>query len=204
MKQQSVRTWDELRPLLDFSYCAADGKATVEMFRQQRTEAFQNFSNVYALLPPASHGHVPAWAALPIRCYPDLDVAPIDASSPFETVMFLAALLDKWAANREPDDRQWAALLLLQKRFEVNRRIFSRYDQNIRKEGDEFTDLDPYALLAFALQIGYLETGRFTLLNTAIKLVDLIVISGWSATRPALPQLPLALEKAILDELNTP
>ena len=204
MKQHIAYSWEELHPLLDYSYQATDGQATIDVFRQQRADVTFTPQILHIAIPPAAHGQAPAWAKLPFTCCPDLDMVSIDTGFPFYTVAFLSALLGTWSMNGKPDNQQWSVLLVLQKRFEVNRRIFSRYDQHLRREGDDFTDLDSYALLALALQIGYLETGHLTLLNTAIKLVDLLTLSGWPATRPALTQLPLFLEKAILNELSPP
>jgi len=201
MNPYPVRTWDELRPLLDCSYRGGNGDETLARFRAQRSEAAKRFPGP-AIPLPSLRGQSTDWASSLFNCCPELGTLMTGSASYFETVAFLSELLKESAAGSPPDDRQRRRVLTLQKRFEVNRRLFDCYDQDMRRVGDNFMDLDAYALLALSLQIMYLGSNCFSTLNTAIKLLDFIALSGWHANRPQLPALAFALEKAILDELD--
>ena len=202
MKTTPVLTWPELSRLLDYSYCAGNDAETIRQFQQQRATAMRRFPACPGL-PLSAHDHGAAWSATLFSTCPDLQPGHTDTSSPFSTYRFLTSFIGASVDGGVPDARQQEVLQLLQKRFEVNRRIFGEYDQSVRRIGDDFTRLDHYGLLALALQTSYLESGYFSFLNTSVKVLDLVIFSGWTASNPLLLTLPLALESMILNELQT-
>ena len=88
-------------------------------------------------------------------------------------------------------------LEVLQKRFEVNHRLFTRYDGAIRKSGDDYTDMQVYALSAIVFIKLFLLKHNFTYLNTAIKLNTLILKSGWPIERK---DQPLVYAAVVLEQ----
>jgi hypothetical protein len=60
-------------------------------------------------------------------------------------------------------------------KFEVYGRVFSRYDANLRKRTDRYVDLIIYALLSLVLLRTYDRTQHLNVLNTALKVNDLLV-----------------------------
>lgn len=202
MKDLSYLTWQELRKRLDYSYHAGNGDETVRLFTEQRACFMLGFQLHSSAFPSSVRGQSAAWAAALFYNSPDLAVSPVDTSVSFETCGFLIFLLHTWADGKSADERQEQVLQLLQKRFEVNRRIFSAYDPAVKRIGDDFTCLDQYGLLALALQIIYIQSGCFSFMNTAIKLLDLVMLSGWSATNPLILSLTFTLEQRILNELQ--
>jgi hypothetical protein len=195
------RSWTELRSLLDYSYRAGLGEETINNFQVERASAARQFPLPQRSFPDKAHGNAAAWAGLLCQFCPEFPQEGQESSC-FATTAFLSAVLKSYAKGIGPDAGQRHVLLTLQKRFEVNRRIFDQYDQDVRRIGEDFCNIDQYCLLASALQVSYLDSGSFSLLNTAIKLMDLVTLSGWSSDRPYLVSLPLHLEKAILDELQ--
>jgi hypothetical protein len=59
-------------------------------------------------------------------------------------------------------------------RFEITRRIYPRYTPEMKPFGGEFTALSNYALLSVNAALYYERTGRWPLLNAALKLNDLL------------------------------
>ncbi len=90
----------------------------------------------------------------------------------------------------------------MQKRFEVNHRLFSSYDAFTRKSGDDYTDMQVYALCAIVFLKLFRLKHDFNYFNTAIKLNDLLLKSGWPVDRDALPFVCTAvvLEKLIIQD----
>ncbi len=59
-------------------------------------------------------------------------------------------------------------------KFEVFGRIFTAYDKELRKIGDRYDDLALYAFLGLVLIGAYKQTGNLNVLNTALKVNDLL------------------------------
>lgn len=89
---------------------------------------------------------------------------------------------------------------ILQKRFEVNHRLFARYGAFIRKSGDDYADMQVYAMFSVVFFKLFRLSRHFNYLNTALKIDDLIFKSGWPIDRDALPLVcaAAALEQKII------
>ena len=68
------------------------------------------------------------------------------------------------------------ALLLLLKRFEVTKKIYDSYDSEFRATpNSKYDNLSQYALFGFVLIQAYEETQFLPLLNTLLKINDILI-----------------------------
>lgn len=121
----------------------------------------------------------------------------------FTTCHFLGHVLYRLAHESMLESPFCEILTTLQKRFEVNHRLFTRYDGSIRKSGDDYTDMRVYALCAIVFIKVFLLNHNFNYLNTAIKLNDLLLKSGWPIDRKDMPFVHAAVvleQKTIMSE----
>lgn len=118
----------------------------------------------------------------------------------FATSHVLSYALSRLAKDQTLEAPLPEILDVLQKRFEVNHRLFTSYDGSIRKSGDDYTDMRIYVLSAIVFIRLFLCKHNFTYLNTAIKLNTLVLKSGWPIERKDLPLIHAAvsLEQKII------
>ncbi|HIA12227.1 MAG TPA: hypothetical protein EYN69_09170 [Flavobacteriales bacterium] len=92
----------------------------------------------------------------------------------------------------------------LQKKFEIFHRIYSRYNEDVRKISDGYQDAEMYALMAIVLLLRYRHSNNFNDLNTAIKINDILLFADWdlSSNGKSLIRSSVRLEHTILKELD--
>lgn len=100
-------------------------------------------------------------------------------NSGFVTYPLLGWVLQEFSGGRDIGEQHQEVLNRLRQRFEVAHRLFEEYDANTMKKGDSFRTLPNYALLSMVLNLRYLRSGNLNDLNTAVKLNDLLLKSGW-------------------------
>lgn len=129
---------------------------------------------------------------------------PGDLRDGFATRQLLAYALGRLTAAQDPGVPCLEAIELLQKRFEVNHRLFTRYDGAVRRLGDDYTDMRVYALCAAVLMALFRLNNNFSYLNTAIKLNHVLLSSGWPIDPVDLPLIRAAVhwERAIVVDLH--
>jgi len=118
----------------------------------------------------------------------------------FATIHVMGHVLFRLTADNALESPFDEIVAILQKRFEVNHRLFTNYDGTIRKSGDDYTDLRVYALCAIVFMKLFTLSHNFSYLNTAIKLNDLVLKSGWPIECRDLPFVGAAviLEQKII------
>lgn len=75
-------------------------------------------------------------------------------------------------------------LNLLLKRFEVTKRIYSRYDKNFRRiDKNDFEELKLYILFAYILTLAYAKSKKLPYLNSLLKVNDINIsnVSNFSS-----------------------
>ena len=99
--------------------------------------------------------------------------------------------------------KDWTVLFFLQKKFEVSRKIYQKYDSSMNKKSNSYDDIEIYSLLAIIFSLCFIKTKKWNLLNSVFKLNDLILKSGWriSRSQKQLVYISLILEKGILKNL---
>jgi len=94
---------------------------------------------------------------------------------PFET---LPLLLHLWSCELHGSEdmrtlaREWEGVLL--GRYEITKRLYTRYTETLRADSDDWSPLEPYALLSALLARRYAEAGNLKYLNAMLKLKDLL------------------------------
>ena len=93
-----------------------------------------------------------------------------------DDVIQTSKLLQSIALNLHTGEKEisykWLSLLI--KRFEVFKKIHSRFNQNFKKVDDEYHDLFIYAATGFLLLIYFEKYGNLKFLNCALKINDLL------------------------------
>lgn len=204
MIESSVpRTPEEIRKGLDYSFHSCDPERYRQAHRDRREGFIKTLSGERTVLTSqlSTRSYQATARFILDSCFP-LSMAEIRVDAEFSTMSFLGSILGRIAKGEELRGEQWAAFHLLQKRFEVNRRIFDCYSPSINKVGDRFSDLTLYGMLSNVLIMLFLRTRRFTYLNSALKINDLIVTSGWQISDTVPVHQCLALEKMIMEELH--
>lgn len=92
---------------------------------------------------------------------------------------------------KEPAANQY--INRLQKKFEIHHRLFTRYRVDLRRDSDNYLEMEIYALLSLALALRFLSAKNFNDLNTSLKLNDLILSSKLSSNPYALKLGSLAI-----------
>lgn len=117
-------------------------------------------------------------------------------------------LLDLWQAYLYlPDDGDRLAAPWLEfflKRFEVTKKIYSSYSAALKPSTHDYRNLDHYASLAALITYRYRVTRDIRLLNSSIKLIDLLLSVDNSALSAAARLFVLAalrMETASVQEL---
>ena len=85
-----------------------------------------------------------------------------------------AGLLAALDGARDLQPRAVAWLDRFVRQFEVTRRLHARYTAAMKPTGEEFGRLTHYALLSLSAVLVHERTGRWPLLNAALKLNDLL------------------------------
>ena len=75
-------------------------------------------------------------------------------------------------AGADDDVKRWLDMFV--KKFEVSKKIFTRYGDHQKKRGDDYHDRENYVLLAVNLAIYCSKKHDIKFLNTLLKLDDLI------------------------------
>lgn len=165
--------------LLNYSYAELDIAGYIDNFMLEREawlEALFQGEVPEGLLAVAR----PEAIAVVIRDLYFKDSVQIpDIGSGFVTYHLLGWMLQEFSAGSDIGRQYHEVLNKLQQRFEVAHRLFDEYDGNVRKKGDSFRNLPNYALLSMVLNLRYLKKGNSNDLNTAVKLNDLLLKSGW-------------------------
>lgn len=124
-----------------------------------------------------------------------------------DTTQLLEALVYALSADpvRSDEDTDfWVARLVV--RFEVTKRIWSRYEAGLRGGSGSNDDLRLYCLVALVFGLHHGHTGRLTDLNALLKMNDLLVsvaprIEGCGAFSMTIAYLALAYEQIAVVEL---
>lgn len=196
-------TQEEMKKRLDYSFHSAEPDQFICEFRERRERFVKALPAEQRSLKFGYGMHdcrAIAQYVLENSFFHQLSICDIQAG--FTTISFLKFMLQCIASGEHLNDEHLVTFHVLQKRFEVNRRIFDRYSPSINKTGERFTDLTIYGVFSLVLMLMFLSTRRFTYLNTALKINDLIVISGWEISEILPIQQCLGLEKEILGGLG--
>ena len=131
---------------------------------------------------------------------------PVKISDPpngFDTYEMLGAIMQENAQKCISSGRQ-KILNALQKKFEVNHRIFDSYDSELMRNSDSSNSIQVYAMLSALLSLRYMKDRNLNDFNTAVKLNDLLLKSGWTigSNLNYAVCLLLCIEHRIMEELN--
>jgi len=99
---------------------------------------------------------------------------------------------------QDPDDETLGRYI---KKYEVTKKLWNVYSADWKKASDDYSDPSQYLLLSLSCLLRYRETKNLKMLNTALKLNDLLCsIELDDDTKPILA-LCLDLEKEVVSEL---
>ena len=122
---------------------------------------------------------------LPLRSRRYDHIGNIFGESDFET---RTLLLDLWAsaiyapADFEQVSQPWIEFFL--KRYEVTKRIYTAYGADLKPVGRCFTLVENYSLLATLFSYMCLSSKDLSILNTVLKLIDLIASQKLESQTP--------------------
>jgi hypothetical protein len=198
---------DRIHHLLNCAYADFTSPDYVESFMAQRSAELSQVMGGGAgpeegVDPPGLDAVLAALMALSEGFEPV--AGPWDQG--FETRRLLGFALKRLAGRARLEPPFPVIIQTLQKRFEVNHRLFTRYDGSLHRCGEDDADLRVYALAALVLMLLFLERRNFNHLNTAIKLNDLLLKSGWLLTPQERPFVRAAVElelRIVLREYET-
>lgn len=139
-----------------------------------------------------------------LELYFEKPMIPVSPALGFNTYDLLGTVI--WELSREDTiSIEYNNILnVLQKRFEVNHRIFDSYNSNLHKNCDTFQSMQIYTMLAVVLSLRFLIQWNLNDFNTAIKLNDVVMKSGWlyEALYNHLIYISIYIEKRIIEEFN--
>lgn len=143
---------------------------------------------------------------LKTKTVPSLSECRGEASQPdWDNQSFVdsSSLFDYWIFSLEKNKRfQDPLMLLLIKRFEVTRKVYSNYSIEMRPENREVLgSMQQFGKLGIVLALLYQNTGRFPALNALLKLVDIILGQPQEAIDFKETTLAVSLECEIVKEL---
>ena len=193
------RTIEQIRQCLNYSFHTADPFSFRDEFLERRTAFLATLPEEASADPvlDAASG-TQELARIVLTACDFLPTDPVKTGQEFATCALLVDVLHCMAEDVLLSREQLVVVHTLQKRFEVHRRIFDRYSATVHRTGDSYTDLTLYALFSLVLMLLFKATGRFAYLNTAMKITDLIVVSGWEINAPCPIRLCLLFEREIL------
>ncbi len=123
----------------------------------------------------------------------------------FETTTLLKLIAYELTSdNQTSEDIIYDSLSKLIKKFEVYKKVFSKYTNTFRKANDDFRSADVYLLLSFCVLFFCEKTGNIKFLNIGLKLNDLLCsindkfTDGFQYTMLA---INLKIEKELVEKL---
>lgn len=174
---------EHLHQILNYSYCPLDIEHYVDDFLLQREEKIKEIKEL------SSNGGEPDLLKAP--------TAPVDTArelvngawmdphpepggdKDLDTYGFLCGVLRGISQGKPVGEAETGVLNKLQKKFEVYYRLFDRYDRRLRRKGTSFKKMHIYAMFSIVLTLRYLLSGNLNDLNSAVKLNDVLLFSGW-------------------------
>jgi hypothetical protein len=205
MNSYAPYTQEEIRRLLDYSYYSGEPGQFRHEFGERRKAFIDALPDRHNSFTSQLFTNQTNYSTLAQMLLASCFASPLTASdcdADFATRSFLGLIVQRIAAGEELSDKQLTAFHLLQKRFEVNKRIYDYYSPSVTRKGECFRDLALYALFSLVLMILFIKCRYFSYLNTALKINDLIVMSGWENSESRPVYHCLVLEKTILGELG--
>jgi len=192
---------DRIHALLNCAYADYSIPGYVRSFRMQRVTALSRIlSEPIEFEANGSETDVEAFLKS-TRSLCDRIAPPAERfDQGFETCDLLAFALTRMA-NCSPLEFPCLQILqVIQRRFEVNHRLFTRYDGSVRRVSHDYVDMRVYCLASMVFIGLFLHHRHYTYLNTAVKLNDLILKSDWPLAPADLPLVRAAvfLEQKII------
>jgi len=92
-------------------------------------------------------------------------------------------------------------LIIYLKKYEITKKIFSKYDLNMKKIGENYKDLDNYVLLSINLAIFYKNSQNLKFMNTLLKINDMLCAMREEITQKLIPLFYLSI-KIELEEIG--
>lgn len=201
---RSPGSMDHIHRLLNCAYANYDASDYVGSFMAQRAADLAAVTSDAAIFD-CNADALDADSIFSFICThnPAFSSPPGPLQQGFATFHVMGYALLKLTADRALESPLDEIVSILQKRFEVNHRLFTRYDGTIRKSGDDYTNMRVYALCAIVFIKLFLLKHNFSYLNTAIKLNDMVLKCGWPIECQDLPFVRAAVvleQKIILGE----
>ena len=107
-----------------------------------------------------------------------------------------AGLKDKEVSN---EVYKWLSAFI--RKYEVSRKIFSKYAKDAKKSGDDYKDIDNYVLLALNIALFYKNSKNLKFINAVLKINDMLCGMKDYIKPEILPLFYLSL-KIELDEIK--
>ncbi|OGG12545.1 hypothetical protein A3D77_04350 [Candidatus Gottesmanbacteria bacterium RIFCSPHIGHO2_02_FULL_39_11] len=194
----------KIKNILNYSYIKIDLSLCSGQFFQERktladklqidSDSPENFNNfkVDQIADYLPEGLFKRKVKEKSKRYPDIDIRNV-----------LIKILQNMMQKNNIGKKDWTVLFFLQKKFEVSRKIYQKYDSSMNKKSNSYDDIEIYSLLAIIFSLCFIKTKKWNLLNSVFKLNDLILKSGWriSRSQKQLVYISLILEKGILKNL---
>ena len=99
---------------------------------------------------------------------------------------------------RNPDDETLGRYI---KKYEVTKKLWNAYSADWKRASDDYSDPYQYLLLSLSCLLRYRETKNLKMLNTALKLNDLLCSIELDDSLKSMLALCLDLEKEVVSEL---
>ena len=177
-----------------YHYTAYQGPAFIEAYFRDRRRALEQLNSLIGGAPSADAPGIRVLAADsdPPLSYPFM--------RPVETAPELAGAVSWVARGGDPDHRDLVALVNeLARKFEISKRLRSRYGTGLRVVVHDSAPLDAYCHLAFLVAQRTDLSKSLWHLNALLKLNDLLISTSYRSLTPAAAS---AAERAIQIEVE--
>lgn len=178
LKNDSIESMEKIHSILSYSYAPLNLVNYIETSISDRHEALKQTCKKYSFNDIHNKTYVEL-SHIICSSYFNKNFSDINLKSGFNTYSLIGRILQNISKGRGISRESNNIIDILQKRFEVNHRIFDEYDQDIHKSCNSYKSSQVYALFSFLLSLRFLMQNNMNDLNTVIKLNDVILKSGW-------------------------
>ena len=103
--------------------------------------------------------------------------------------------------DKEVSNEVYKRLSIFIRKYEVSKKIFSQYNNNMEKIGENYKEIDNYALLSLNLALFYQSSKNLKFMNALLKINDMLCGMKKDIKNDVLPLFYLSL-KIELDEIK--
>lgn len=194
---------ETIHKILNYSFTPLDLVHYFGQFISDRHEDMERLSVDYSYVD-VEYKTPKELACIVCELYFEEPITSVTPALGFGTYELLGTILREVSRERAISTEYGNIINMLQKRFEVDHRIFDSYNPNLQKNCDSFQSLQIYAMLAVVLSLRFLMQRNMNDFNTAVKLNDVVMKSGWlfDAQYNHLISISIWIEQRIMEELN--